>query len=139
MSDSTYKLYTDGGARGNPGPAAVGVVLKNSVGKIVREVGSYLGETTNNQAEYKALILGLRTAIEQGVTNLVCYLDSELVVKQLTGEYKVKNIGLKPLTTEVAALEKSFEDVSYIHVTRDKNKKADQLVNQVLDEVAKTS
>lgn len=136
MSGFTYKLYTDGGARGNPGPAAVGVVLKNSTGRIVREVGLYLGETTNNQAEYKALILGLRTAIEEGVTKMDCYLDSELVVKQLMGEYKVKNVGLKPLKTEASALEKSFEEISYHHVTRDKNKKADQLVNQVLDEVA---
>jgi len=136
MSDSLYKLYTDGGARGNPGPAAAGVVLKNSSGKIIKELGLYLGETTNNQAEYKALVLGLRTAIEQGVTKISCFLDSELVVRQLNGEYKVKNVGLKPLKTEVNALEKSFQEVTYHHVKRDKNKKADHLVNQVLDEIA---
>lgn len=133
------KLYTDGGARGNPGPAAAGVVLEDSSGKTVKELGLYLGEITNNQAEYKALILGLETAKSLNVTEVDCVLDSELVVKQLKGEYRVKNAGLKPLWIEVKDLEEKFNKVMYSHVKRHKNKDADRLVNEVLDEVKRSN
>ena len=90
-------LFTDGGARGNPGPGAIGVVFKDDGGKIVFELGKYLGKCTNNEAEYEALITGLETAIEKKYSELTCHLDSELVVKQLNGLYKVKNERLKVL------------------------------------------
>lgn len=133
------KLYTDGGARGNPGPAAAGAVLENSSGDIIKETGLYLGEITNNQAEYKALILGLKTAISVGASELECILDSQLVVRQLNGDYKVKSANLKPLWNQAKKLEENFEKITYIHVKRHKNKDADRLVNEVLDEVEKNN
>ena len=133
------KLYTDGGARGNPGPAAAGVVLEDTSGDTIKELGLYLGEITNNQAEYKALILGLETAVTEGAENLECILDSQLVVRQLRGEYRVKNAGLKPLWDKVKKLEQSLGNVTYEHVKRHKNEDADRLVNQVLDEIEKSN
>lgn len=133
------KLYTDGGARGNPGPAAAGVVLEDSSDNTVKELGLYLGEITNNQAEYKALILGMETAQTMGVKELDCILDSELVVRQLIGEYKVKNAGLRPLWQEAKNLEKKFDKITYSHVKRHKNKDADRLVNEVLDEIKRSN
>ncbi len=127
------KLYTDGGARGNPGPAAGGVVLINDGGNVIKKLGFALGVKTNNEAEYKALIRGLRTSLDEEATHLKCYLDSELVVKQLRGEYRVKNANMKPLWNEAKELEKKFKNVEYFHITRDKNKQADLLVNEVLD------
>lgn len=128
-----YKLFTDGGARGNPGPAAAGVVLKDDGGKVVKEMGMYLGICTNNEAEYRALILGLKMALKQEVSELECFLDSELVVKQLNGKYKVKNPNLKVFFDSVKKLEFEFSDVTYKHVFRTNNKEADSVVNQVLD------
>lgn len=126
-------LYTDGGARGNPGPAGAGVVLKDSYKKTIKEVGAYLGVCTNNEAEYKALVLGMQAALKKGATELTCYLDSELIVKQLNGEYKVKNPRMKVFYGEVRELEGKIGKVVYRHVKRDKNKEADALVNEVLD------
>jgi ribonuclease HI len=128
-----YILHTDGGARGNPGPAAAGVVLTDLDGNTVTKLGSYLGEITNNEAEYRALILGLQTAINEGTLELDCYLDSELVVKQLNGEYRVKNENLKGFWKQVKDLEFQFQSITYNHVKRNKNKDADSLVNEVLD------
>lgn len=128
-----FSLFTDGGARGNPGPAAAGVVLKDEKGNVVVEMGMHLGVCTNNEAEYRALILGLNTAKKHGVSEVSCFLDSELVVKQLKGEYKVKNQKLKSFFNEVKKLELGFASVKYQHVFREKNKEADALVNQVLD------
>ena len=126
-------LNTDGGARGNPGPGAIGVVLKNSDGDIILELGQYIGRSTNNEAEYKALLTGLKSAKEKNASSLSCYLDSELVVKQMRGEYKVKNSKLKKFFDEAKKLEKSFTKIEYKHVPRSKNKEADTLVNKVLD------
>lgn len=126
-------LHTDGGARGNPGPAAAGVVLSDTSGDKIKELGVYLGACTNNEAEYRALILGLTLAMDSGSTVLNCFLDSELIVRQLTGVYKVKNENMKKFWEEVKSLEKNFSSVTYTHVRREKNKDADRLVNEVLD------
>lgn len=138
IKSMSMKLYTDGGARGNPGPAAAGIVIVDKGGNKVNQLGVYLGELTNNQAEYKALILGLEKAVEADISVLECYLDSELVVKQLKGEYKVKNAGLRDLWSKAKSLEEIFDSVDYIHVKRNKNQDADSLVNQVLDEFEKS-
>ncbi len=127
-------LYTDGGARGNPGPAAIGAVIYNEGGQELKRVGKYLGETTNNQAEYKALIEALKQAVILGGERLVCNLDSELVVRQLQGQYKVKEPTLKPLAEEALRLSAKFIQVQFVHIPREKNKLADQLVNEVLDQ-----
>lgn len=128
-----YILNTDGGARGNPGPGAIGVVLKTGRNVIVKEVGKYLGQSTNNEAEYQALIEGLNVAREKGATELACRLDSELVVKQLRGEYKIKSVRLKNFYIQIKNLEKEFKKVEYAHVPRSQNKEADRLVNETLD------
>lgn len=128
-----YCLYTDGGARGNPGPGAAGIVIKKG-GEVVFAKGKYLDDhITNNQAEYRAIIGGLAVAQKMKIKNLKCYLDSELVVKQLKGEYRVKDPDLKPLFEKVLGLKRDFKEISFHHIARDKNKLADQLVNEALD------
>ena len=128
-----HRLHTDGGARGNPGPSAAGIVLEDSSGTEVKRFGQFLGHATNNEAEYRALILGLEMALGEGVEELECFLDSELVVSQLIGAYKVKNPRMKVFWDNVKRLESQFSGVTYNHVTRDKNADADKLVNEVLD------
>ncbi len=135
------QIFTDGGARGNPGPAAVGVVIKNSKsGEIILKCSEYLGETTNNQAEYQALILGLQKAkgifktYKTGKGEIECFLDSELVVKHLNHEYKIKDEGLQPLFLQVWNLMLDFDSVTFTHIRREKNKEADRLVNKALNE-----
>jgi ribonuclease HI len=125
-------VYTDGGARGNPGPAGIGVVITDD-GRTIEEFGAYIGEATNNQAEYAALLAGLDRARKHTEADLVCILDSELVVKQLKGEYKVKSEELKKLAHQVRGLEGHFKSVSYRHTRREGNTRADELVNQALD------
>lgn len=125
-------LHTDGGARGNPGPAAIGFVLAQ-LGSVPISRGEYIGTATNNQAEYRALIAGMNEAKKQGIQELQCFLDSELVVKQVRGEYRVKNEDLKGYVQEVRALFSSFEKVTFQHVPRSKNAAADKLVNEALD------
>lgn len=129
---SRFALFTDGGARGNPGPAASGAVLYEG-GKVLARIGKYLGVNTNNQAEYTAIVIGLEKALELGIEDLSCFLDSELAVKQLRLEYKVKNKGLAPLFLKVWNLSKKFKHISFQHVPREKNKEADKVVNEVLD------
>ncbi len=132
-------IYTDGGSRGNPGPSACGAVIKNENGEIILRTSKYLGETTNNQAEYQALVLALQKAkgifksqkIKKG--NLECYLDSELVVRHLNHEYKIKDEGLQLLFINVWNLILDFNSVKFIHIPREKNKLADELVNKELD------
>jgi ribonuclease HI len=126
-------VNVDGGARGNPGPAAIGVVIRDSDGLILDEHGERIGEATNNVAEYRALITGIRRAHELGATELDLVGDSELVVKQVQGAYKVKNAGIKPLHTEAKAALESFDSWSIRHVRREQNAEADRLVNEVLD------
>ena len=126
-------IFSDGGARGNPGPAGIGVVIYDGSNKILKEIGRYIGSTTNNQAEYKALITGLEEAIDLKGHDLVCYLDSELVVKQMQGLYKVREEGLKELATQALKLTAKFVSVKFVHIPREKNKLADKLVNMALD------
>jgi ribonuclease HI len=125
-------LFTDGGARGNPGPAGIGFVL-SQIGSMPFEYGQYIGHATNNQAEYRALIAGMQEAKKQGIADLKCFLDSELVVKQVRGEYRVKNEELKILLTEIKKLLPVFSSVTFEHVPRSKNAIADRLVNEALD------
>lgn len=127
-------IHSDGAARGNPGPSGAGAVLTDSEGKVVGEVCRYLGDDmTNNQAEYNALILALREAEKTGATRLSIYADSELMVKQILGEYKVKNEGIRPLHSEVMLLLRKFGKYSISHIPREKNKRADKLANLAID------
>lgn len=128
-------INTDGGSRGNPGPAAIGVVIKDSSGKILKKEKRCIGETTNNQAEYQALIHGLEHSKELGGTELEFLLDSELVVKQMKGEYKVKDAGLAQQFLKAHNLMTQFKKVTFKHVRREMNKEADALVNEALDGV----
>lgn len=125
--------FTDGGARGNPGPAGIGVVLTTLDGQTVGEWSEFLGSTTNNQAEYRALLLALKQAQALGVKELECRLDSELVVKQLRGEYKVKHPELKPLYEMATTLAKGFAKIVFKHIPRALNKRADELANEAMD------
>lgn len=126
-------IYTDGGARGNPGPAGIGAVIYHESRQVAAEISEYLGVATNNQAEYKALIAAFKKARELGATELECYLDSELVVKQLKREYKVKNKDLAPLFLEIYNLSLNFQKISYTHIPRERNKEADKLANMAMD------
>ena len=126
-------LYTDGGARGNPGPAAYGFVLEAEDGSLLAAHGEAIGTATNNVAEYSGLVAGLKKAIELGVDALELVSDSELMVKQMRGEYRVKNEGLRPLYDEALALARRIETVEYRHVKRAHNEIADRLVNEALD------
>jgi len=126
--------FTDGGARGNPGPAAAGVVIKNEAGKILTSYGEYLGEQTNNFAEYSGLISALKKAAELGATEVECVLDSELVTKQMQGKYKVKEPTLQKLFVTAYNAAAKFKKVSYRHVMRAQNKEADKMVNEALDQ-----
>lgn len=134
-STGNITIYTDGGARGNPGPAAAGIVILSENNKILKIEGKYLGIRTNNQAEYEALINALEIALRLGIQNVTCYLDSELAVKQLKGEYKVKNEGIKPLKMKAVSLSESFKSIEFNHIERAKNHVADKLVNIVLDAI----
>ena len=128
-----YTLYTDGGARGNPGPAGAGAVLLDQDGNEVEAFSRYLGETTNNQAEYQGLIMGLEGALAHKAIRLTIRLDSELVVRQINGQYKVKNPGLKPLYQKARRLLEAFDRVTIGHVPRAQNKRADELANQAMN------
>lgn len=128
-------IYTDGGARGNPGPAGIGVVIFDSTQKELKRISRHIGSTTNNQAEYKALIAGLEQALESGGEEALCHLDSELVVRQMQGKYKVREEGLKDLAAQALRLTAKFKRVEFTHIRREKNKLADQLVNKALDEI----
>jgi len=127
-------IYTDGGARGNPGPGGAGVVICDSNHKIIQEYSQFLGHTTNNKAEYQALILGLEKTKKLKASIVDCYLDSKLIVEQLNRRYKVKNQELGVLFLKVWNLSQSFKQVNFHHIPREKNKKADCLVNQVIDQ-----
>jgi len=128
-----FIIYTDGGSRGNPGPAGIGVVIYDENKKVVSEVSEFLGVATNNQAEYKAVIAALKKVKELGGEELDFYLDSELVVKQLNREYKVKHQELAPLFLEIYNLSLSFKKITYTHVRREFNKEADKLANFAMD------
>jgi probable phosphoglycerate mutase len=127
------RLFTDGGARGNPGPAAYGYVLESEDGDVLAAHGEAIGTATNNVAEYRALIAGLQKALELGANELEVVSDSELLVKQMRGEYKVKNAALRGLSLQAASLARELGSVTYTAVRREHNELADQLVNEALD------
>jgi ribonuclease HI len=127
------KLFTDGGARGNPGPAAAAFVLEGEDGTVLDARGEAIGIQTNNVAEYTALLNGLRRAAELGFTEVEVVSDSELMVKQMRGEYRVKNPSLRELSLEAARLARAVGEVTYTAVRREHNKLADRLVNAALD------
>jgi ribonuclease HI len=127
------RLSTDGGARGNPGPAAYGYVLEAEDGTILDARGEPIGVATNNVAEYRALIAGLARAVEAGVDELEVVSDSELIVKQMRGEYRVKNEALRALSLEAAGLARTIGRVTFTAVRREHNELADRLVNEALD------
>lgn len=127
------KTFTDGGARGNPGPAGIGGVVYDMEGNVLAEVSEYIGETTNNQAEYRALIETLRAAKKCGATEVDCYMDSQLVAKQMSREYRVKDKNLAVAFLEAYNLSQEFSRISFNHVYREKNKAADALVNKAID------
>jgi ribonuclease HI len=127
------RLFTDGGARGNPGPAAYGFVLEDEDGTVLAAHGEAIGVATNNVAEYSALLAGLERAAELGVGELEVVSDSELLVKQMTGVYRVKNEALRDLSVEAARLARKLPSVTYTHVRREHNELADRLVNDALD------
>jgi len=129
------KIHTDGGARGNPGPAAGAFVIADLADDTVLHAeGVFLGRATNNVAEYSAMIAGLRVAASLEAAQVDLFSDSQLMVRQMTGRYRVKNEGLKPLFAEARELAEQFERCDFHHVRREKNKQADALVNEALDE-----
>lgn len=130
------KMYADGGSRGNPGPSASGFAIFNMDDQIVVKEGIYLGVTTNNQAEYQALKLGLEQARRMGVQEIHVYMDSLLVVNQMKGIFKVKNRDLWPIHDAIKQIATSFKHITYTHVPRELNKIADGAVNEALDQAA---
>jgi ribonuclease HI len=126
-------LHVDGGARGNPGPAAIGVVVSSPDGEVLDELGERIGVATNNVAEYRGLLRGLERAVALGATEVEIINDSELVARQLTGAYKVKHPAMKPLHAEATAALRAFDRWSVRSVPRAQNARADELVNQALD------
>lgn len=126
--------YTDGGARGNPGPSAIGVVVKDSAtGQNISAFGRYIGNTTNNQAEYQALVAAMEEAIKHGATEVHCFLDSELIVKQMNREYRVRDVNLQVHFVKIWNMAQTLKSATFTHIPRAKNKEADALVNQALD------
>jgi len=127
------RLWTDGGARGNPGPAAFAYVLEAADGTVLDARGEAIGVATNNVAEYSALVAGLARAVEAGVRELEVRSDSELMVKQMRGEYRVKNRDLQSLFLDASRAARAIGQVTYMHVRREHNELADRLVNEALD------
>jgi probable phosphoglycerate mutase len=125
--------HIDGGARGNPGPAAYGVVVRGADGKVIAQLSKYLGAQTNNYAEYNGLLAALEYAIQQGFTAMKVFSDSELMVKQIKGQYKVSSPGLRPLYDQAKKMIDHLKHFSIQHVFREQNRDADKLVNQELD------
>lgn len=130
---TTIHIFTDGGARGNPGPAAIGAVLKDESGKTLAEISQYIGNATNNVAEYVAIIYGLQEAVFRKADKVVLKLDSQLAARQLKGEYRVKDQDLKKFFDIALHLFKGFGKVEIVEIPREENGEADDLVNQALN------
>lgn len=128
-----YEIRVDGASRGNPGQAGAGAVIRDPQGKVVRELRKYLGVMTNNMAEYSAIVMALAEAKAMGAGEVEVFADSELMVKQLTGKYKVKSADLKPLYDEASSLLKAFRRYKIVHVYREENSLADKLANEAID------
>lgn len=133
MTVNKFILNVDGASRGNPGPAAIGVTIKDENNRLIEAVSMRIGITTNNQAEYRALITGLKKAISLGAREVTARSDSELMVRQLQGSYRVKNADLKPLYTEVVKLACSLSGFQISSIPRGQNREADKLANLALD------
>lgn len=133
-TSNSFIVYSDGGSRGNPGPSATGFVIMNAKEEVITDGGEYLGVTTNNQAEYQAVYAALQKALELGVKNVDFRLDSNLVVNQLNGVYKIKNRDLWPIYEKIKEIEGQFDRITFTHVRREFNRLADGIVNKVLDE-----
>ncbi|MEW5743103.1 MAG: ribonuclease HI family protein [Myxococcota bacterium] len=131
---SRVRVYSDGAARGNPGPSGAGAVLVEPSGQVVDRLGKFLGHQTNNYAEYMGLLLGLRRAKELGVAEVEVFADSELMLRQLGGRYQVKSPSLRPLYQEALRLLNDFERVKFVHVPREMNRAADEMSNRAIDE-----
>ena len=129
-----WTLFSDGGARGNPGPAAAAIVLTDPAGNLRETCGKFLGTATNNVAEYEGLILGLEKALSKGATHVHAYMDSQLVARQAEGIYRTKNPELIKYLTRVNQLRSRFAEVTFGHVKREENYTADKLVNETIDE-----
>lgn len=130
-------IYIDGACRGNPGPSSIGVVLMDQGGATLKEYKSYIGEHTNNEAEYTALSDALRLAAEMGAKTLKIHSDSQLMVRQYNGQYRVKNQRLMKHLLQIQSLRRNFESVELVHVPREQNRRADALANEALDEAAR--
>jgi ribonuclease HI len=128
-------IYTDGGARRNPGPAAIGVVICNEKNEIIKKFSKFIGRATNNQAEYQAVIYALEKAKQMKAEETNFYLDSELVVQQLNRKYKIKDKDLATLFIKIWNLSQNFKAINFFYIPREKNKEADRLVNQVLKRI----
>ena len=133
LKNKKVEIFIDGGARGNPGPAGIGVVILDQSGKRIKEVAKYIGETTNNIAEYNALLYGLEEALILRADEITINMDSELVAKQLTGDYRVKDLNIRPLFERALNMLKSFKNFEVRHIDRSKNKEADKLVNKAIN------
>jgi ribonuclease HI/probable phosphoglycerate mutase len=133
LPQETWKIFTDGASRGNPGPASIGAVLYDGAGREAHTVSRGIGRATNNEAEYRAAIAGLEAAFALGARNVELQMDSELVVRQLTFRYKVRNARLRPLFERLVDLRRRFDSFDVQAIPRERNKRADQLANQALD------
>ena len=133
LKNKYIEIFIDGGARGNPGPAGIGVLILDGTGKKLKEVSKYIGEATNNIAEYNTLLYGLEEALILRADQIKINLDSELVAKQLGGEYRVKDENLRPLFERAVNMLKSFKNFEINHIVREKNKEADKLVNKAIN------
>lgn len=133
MSVNKVIIYADGAARGNPGPASIGVTIKDEQGNLVADISRRIGITTNNQAEYRAIIAALEKAISLGAGYVELRSDSELVVRQISGRYRVKNEALKPLYQKAKQLAASLRGFTITHIPREQNTEADKLANRALD------
>jgi ribonuclease HI len=126
-------IFSDGGSRGNPGPAGIGAVLLDAQGEKLAEVSDFIGDATNNQAEYLALLAGLKKACQLDASSVVMFLDSKLVVEQVAGRWKIKDLELRKLAEKIHVLLSEFKTWEIEHIPREKNRAADRLANQALD------
>ncbi len=133
LNVSRVIINADGASRGNPGPAAIGATIKDEKGGVIESISRHIGITTNNQAEYRAIIAALDRAVTLGAKQVVLKSDSELVVKQINGRYKIKNAALRPLYQQVVKLAGSLESLQVSHIPRNRNSEADALANKALD------
>jgi len=135
LNSKQLTIYTDGAARGNPGPAAIAATIRDEQGRLITTISRRIGATTNNQAEYQAIIAALEKAVTLGAGKVILNSDSELIVRQVNGQYRVKNASLKPLHQKVKQLISLLEDFTINHITRQQNTEADSLANRALDSI----